>query len=692
MEESRVIEGRFELLDEIGRGGRGVVYRGWHRLLDRAVAIKVLHAQSAQDADALKEFRREARILADLKHPHIVEVHAVGAMPESAAPYVVMEFVSGKTLAAILETEHPLPLKRCVDLAVQIAQGLQYAHERGIVHRDLKPANIMVEQRADDGSEHIKIVDFGLAREEAIGTGATVTRIVGSPPYMSPEQCMGKRATSRSDLYSLGCVLYETLCGAPPFSADSGIETMQQHMNSTAPPVNALRPDVPNSLANVVANLLAKNPESRYATASDVETDLLRIGKFLAGVTSEPIIEVRTDKALPSQSGAAAGARKRAVNRLILMAVILVFTPIMIVVAKHLMTRDGEQSHVSAGPRDKPINQISFPKNLTAQQRYRILKDSPPREVRSYNAAEWDKVCAELEADPKTPTYILVDAHHLASEAFQAAQQWKPAVFHMRRRAEIYKSDYARRKDSRKCADAYLLLSKLLMTVQLPAEAAEAAKEGLKYLPHARSSSDQADTDDLHARLSFAELDALWTQGHPSGTIKEAQSVLKLQLRPVVRDAARAYFVRAFLHESKPREAIAEAQKALQVSADSEYKIWIERDMAQAYLNVQDYKSAERTFRRCLQDAPEDMQHIVTTDQARMGLAETLHALKKYDEELRLTEETVAYQTKQGGHAWGDLLVRLYDACRATGNMEPIRRYKKQYETWVSPGERHPLD
>ncbi|MFN8658497.1 MAG: serine/threonine-protein kinase [Candidatus Obscuribacterales bacterium] len=376
MEEPRVLEGRFELLEEIGRGGRGVVYRGWHRLLDRAVAIKVLHAQSAQDADALKEFRREARILADLKHPHIVEVHAVGAMPESAAPYVVMEFVSGKTLAAILQAEHPLPFKRCVDLAVQTAQGLQYAHERGIVHRDLKPANIMVEPAAGDGSEHIKIVDFGLAREETVGSGATLTRVVGSPPYMSPEQCMGKRATNRSDLYSFGCVLYETLCGVPPFVADSGIETMQQHMNSAARQVSDLRRDVPDSLASVVANLLAKSPESRYATAAEVETDLRRIGEFLAGVTPEPNIEVRTDKPLPAHKDAAARTRKRAMSRLVMIGAILVLTPILIVVARHLMARGGDET---PGSNDKPTNQVSFPEHLTLQQRYRILRDSTPR-------------------------------------------------------------------------------------------------------------------------------------------------------------------------------------------------------------------------------------------------------------------------------------------------------------------------
>ncbi|MFN8657533.1 MAG: serine/threonine-protein kinase [Candidatus Obscuribacterales bacterium] len=284
-----VLEGKYELQSQLGRGGMGVVYKAWHRLLDRPVAVKMLHAHLVADEQQLLQMRREARLIADLDHPNIVSVQAFGTTPEGA-PYVVMELLEGRTLAEILESEKQLSIERTVDLVLQVATALQYSHEKGIIHRDLKPNNIVVCPGENGAGESVKIVDFGIARRDV--QSHTVTQVVGTPPYMSPEQCMGKRGTAQADLYSLACVMHECVSGQPPFVGESAIDTLRMHLSAEPPPLKTLRKETPVALQNITLKLLAKDPQARYESAAELLEDLSALKKFLAGGGSEPVVFV----------------------------------------------------------------------------------------------------------------------------------------------------------------------------------------------------------------------------------------------------------------------------------------------------------------------------------------------------------------------------------------------------------------
>lgn len=284
-----VLEGKYELQSQLGRGGMGVVYKAWHRLLDRPVAVKMLHAHLVADEQQLLQMRREARLIADLDHPNIVSVQAFGTTPEGS-PYVVMELLEGRTLAEILESEKQLSIERTVDLMLQVATALHYSHEKGIIHRDLKPNNIVVCPGENGAGESVKIVDFGIARRDV--QSHTVTQVVGTPPYMSPEQCMGKRGTAQADLYSLACVMHECVSGQPPFVGESAIDTLRMHLSAEPPPLKTLREGTPVALQNITLKLLAKDPQARYESAAELIEDLSAVKKFLAGNGSEPVVGV----------------------------------------------------------------------------------------------------------------------------------------------------------------------------------------------------------------------------------------------------------------------------------------------------------------------------------------------------------------------------------------------------------------
>ncbi|NUS12402.1 MAG: protein kinase [Streptomyces sp.] len=259
MENGDVLAGRYRLERVLGRGGMGAVWQGRDEtVLDRDVAVKVLHETSA-DPTAVRRFQKEAATLAGLQHPGITVVHDAGS--HEGHLFLVMELLHGADLAR-LAARHPqgLPLDTVLGLSRQTAEALAAAHGRGVIHRDLKPANLFLQ---DDG--RVKICDFGIAR----GTDTTSTltesgRVVGTPAYMSPEQCQDLPLDTRSDLYSLGCVMYELLTGEPPFTPRQPLYALlRQHAEVPAPPVADRRPDIPGRLADLVTSLLAKSPRDR---------------------------------------------------------------------------------------------------------------------------------------------------------------------------------------------------------------------------------------------------------------------------------------------------------------------------------------------------------------------------------------------------------------------------------------------
>ncbi len=257
------LAGRYELLDVLGRGGMGVVYRATDRVLGRTVAVKVLPAERAEDPMFVTRFEREARAAASLNHPNIVAVYDSGR--DGDTRFIVMECVPGESLAQLLRQRHPLPAAEAVGIGVQVASALAAAHRAGIIHRDIKPGNVMV-----DAELRVKVLDFGIARAIATTSLTNTAVILGSAPYMAPEVTRGETADERSDVYSLGCVLYEMLTGAPPFTGEHSAAVMHQHNSASPRPVRALNSATPAALDALVMQMLAKEPSDRPQRAEQL--------------------------------------------------------------------------------------------------------------------------------------------------------------------------------------------------------------------------------------------------------------------------------------------------------------------------------------------------------------------------------------------------------------------------------------
>ncbi len=261
--------GRYEVIGELGQGAMGIVYKAKDPLIDRIVAIKTINLNQALEEKEEYEarFYQEAKAAGRLSHPNIVTIYDVGKSGDVA--YIAMEFLQGRELREALN-ETPLPpLDQVLDIVVQVAQGLAYAHEHGIVHRDVKPSNVMVVR---DG--HVKITDFGIARMASASVRTQTGMVLGSPKYMSPEQVMGKATDQRSDIFSLGVMLYEMLTGQVAFNGENVNAIMYQILNTVPPPPSTLNPAVPDMLNFIVAKALAKSLDERYNDAGELANDL----------------------------------------------------------------------------------------------------------------------------------------------------------------------------------------------------------------------------------------------------------------------------------------------------------------------------------------------------------------------------------------------------------------------------------
>ena len=264
----RVLAGRYRLLEMIGQGGMAVVHLAHDELLDRDVAVKVLRPGFAEDPEFVDRFRREARHAASLHHPNIVTIYDTGIDPEMGSDYIVMQLVAGPDLQQILERSGALAVGFAVRIGIETARALSYAHEHGIIHRDIKPANILV-----DGEGQVRVADFGIARA-ATDTGATTGGMIGSAQYASPEQVMGEEVGPRSDLYSLGVVLYEALTGVRPFDGPSPAAVALERLRVKPRPITSIAPTVPRSLEQTVMRLLERRPDMRPASAGEVAAEL----------------------------------------------------------------------------------------------------------------------------------------------------------------------------------------------------------------------------------------------------------------------------------------------------------------------------------------------------------------------------------------------------------------------------------
>jgi eukaryotic-like serine/threonine-protein kinase len=275
MTQPRLLGDRYELEGVVGRGGMAEVYRARDIRLDRIVAIKTLRTDLAQDQTFQARFRREAQSAASLNHPSIVAVYDTGedtatGMP---VPYIVMEFVDGRTVRDLMIEGHRLTPERTLEIIGGVLRALEYSHQAGIVHRDIKPGNVMVNRNGD-----IKVMDFGIARamNDSQATMTQTAQVIGTAQYLSPEQARGERVDARSDLYSTGCLMYELLTGRPPFMGDSPVAIAYQHVRENPVPPTQLDPELPQWADAIVLKAMAKSPGDRYQSAAEMAADVQR--------------------------------------------------------------------------------------------------------------------------------------------------------------------------------------------------------------------------------------------------------------------------------------------------------------------------------------------------------------------------------------------------------------------------------
>src|SRR5438094_4162453 len=263
-----IFDGRYRILRKLGSGGMANVYLAEDQELGRRVAIKILDERHDGDDQFTERFRREAKNAAALSHPNIVSIYDRGEA--EGTYYIAMEFLDGRSLKELIITRGPAPVSIAIDYARQILAGLRFAHRHGIVHRDIKPHNVIV-----DSEGRAKVTDFGIARS---GTSQMTEAgsIIGTAQYLSPEQARGAPVDQRSDLYSVGIVLYEMLTGRVPFTGDTPLEIAMKHLSTTPEPPSEKRPEVPHELDMVVLRALAKHPDDRYQSAQELDADLAR--------------------------------------------------------------------------------------------------------------------------------------------------------------------------------------------------------------------------------------------------------------------------------------------------------------------------------------------------------------------------------------------------------------------------------
>lgn len=329
---------RYLIMSVIGHGGMGVVYKARHELMDRIVAIKMLQSQLISDSMSVKRFQQEAKAASKLKHPNVITLYDFGVSP-TGQPYLVMDYLEGISLADVIKKDGQVGVDRSIKIFAQACSALDHAHRQGVIHRDLKPGNIMLVED-DDDKDCVKVVDFGVAKLLWAGDDENqrltqTGEVCGSPVYMSPEQCQGQKLDHRSDIYSMGVVVYEALTGRLPLLGKTMVDTMSKHISEMPQPFSVVRPDlyIPERLEAVVFKALAKDPRQRQQSMAEMEQELFmavpKPGRTttLRGGTSLPpgtTVELPKPAAPAAEAAPAAQARSKAPVAVILAVLVAV--------------------------------------------------------------------------------------------------------------------------------------------------------------------------------------------------------------------------------------------------------------------------------------------------------------------------------------------------------------------------------
>lgn len=319
--------GKYELRERIGRGGMAEVYKAYHASLDRFVAVKVLHPFLGEDAEFKERFEREARNVAQLRHPNIVQVYDFEYDSDRELYYMVMEYIDGPTLRTRIRylqaNGELMPIREAVDIVAKLASALAYAHSRGMIHRDIKPGNIMLDEEG-----RVVLTDFGIARIVG-GVSATASgSMVGTPAYMSPEQGLGQAGDNRSDIYSLGVVLYQLLTGTTPFDADTPIAIVLKHVNEPLPPPSSLNEDLSPELERILYKALGKDPDERYQSIETMMAELNQTLDRMPDTFNEPGVISSAARQIASYEQMGATTPRRSVLQLVFLITVAIIAAV----------------------------------------------------------------------------------------------------------------------------------------------------------------------------------------------------------------------------------------------------------------------------------------------------------------------------------------------------------------------------
>lgn len=574
-----IINDRYKVMSLLGSGGMGSVYKVEDKTLGKIFAVKVLSPKLTEDQAAFRRFSQEAKASSELNHPNINNVYEQGTT-DSGAPFLVMDYLDGETLGDLLKKEGRLQYERAIDIFEQICQALEQAHSKGVIHRDVKPSNIII-TRAEGGGEIVKVVDFGIAKvlPAADNKTAQLTQtgeIFGSPLYMSPEQCNGENLDARSDIYSLGCTMFETLTGRAPFAAANPFKVMMNQVQMPPPAMKsvAAKLEIPNSLESVVMTCLDKNPGNRYQTVSALQLDLKRV---LAG--KPPLVAKRNP---PAKKG-----------HLVPLAGALALVAILAIGTMYLTSQKAEP-----------------PAPVATQHENEEEPEKPdkPEEYEGKTLAQWS---AEIESDPKNAQnyYNRGLLHDYRDERIDAIQDYTKAIELNPKFTDAYKSR----------ASVYSMVNNY-----------DKALIDANWLIN-----DQPDGSEGYEVRSFIEM----SEEDTEHAIEDARKAISLQplTESTRNNLSYKYYclASALINEAAYEQAIKTVDQGLEIAQNGGNSDSLHAARALALCHQQKFADAKVDIEKAIELNPQRSPHWSILAYAQVGLnnlAEAEKALKKVEQ------------------------------------------------------------